>query len=69
MSGWLNTYTGAKMVRNAEKRLFQVLHPDWREAVPTPVGLVGVLGNFYSAEWSPLVAKRRFLEVAAKLWT
>lgn len=59
--------TADKMVRNAEKRFFQTVHPDWREAVPTPVALVGVLGNFYSAEWSPQVAKRRFLEVAAKI--
>jgi len=56
-----------RMVRNSEKRFFQALHPDWQESVPTPPRLSGVLGNFYSTEWSPAVAKRRFLEVAAKV--
>ena len=53
-----------KMVRNAEKRFFREIHPDWRDAVPTPEKLRGVLGNMYSAEWPPERAKRRFLEVA-----
>lgn len=59
--------TADKMVRNAEKRFFREVHQDWREAIPTPDKLRGTLNNFYSYEWSPERAKRRFLEIAAKV--